>query len=48
MAAALALDILARKINAALTTAKQSHMWQYTGRHVRHSWRDVPSVLVKD
>jgi hypothetical protein len=48
MAAALALDKLARKIDVALTTAKHSHMRQYTGRHIRHSWRDVPSVLVND
>jgi hypothetical protein len=48
MAAALALDKLARKINAALTTTEHSHMRQYTCRHVRHTWRDVPSVLVKD
>lgn len=46
MEAAKALDMIARKLNAALTTEKFRGARAFGGSAKSHTWRDVPSVLL--
>lgn len=43
---AKALDMIARKLNAALTVEKYRGVRWASGSATKHTWRDVPSVLL--
>jgi hypothetical protein len=45
METARALDKIARKLNAALTTEKYRGMRSFSPSTSAHTWRDVPSCL---
>lgn len=45
---ATALDIMARKLNAALTAAKYRGVRSFTAAPSARTWRDVPSVFIDE